>query len=69
MALKVLHTITKEQEERWRQISEEKYELDMRSTIEYEKEKSEKKGRLEIIEMLKNGKSPEEIIKEYSSRS
>ena len=75
MASDVLRTISRDQEERWQLISEEKYELDKRSEIAHEKEVSkqegenigEERGKKEIIDLLKSGKSPEEIIREYGS--
>ena len=72
MALKILHTISKDQAERWRQISEEKYELDKRSELAYERQIAKQEGKLEgrqeIIDLLKSGKSLEEIIKEYGAQ-
>ena len=97
MANEVLMTVSKDEIERARLLSELKYELDMQSARVHAekkgrkagleegheegfkegekigKEKGEKKGRREgekkgekrIIDLLKSGKSPEEIIREY----
>ena len=62
MASEVLMTISKDEVERARLMSEYKYELDMQSLRVYAK----REGRQEIIELLKSGKSPEEIINCYS---
>ena len=65
MASNVLITISKDEIEEARRISEEKYELDTRSRLYA----AEQKGEQKIIDMLKSGKSPEEIINEYSSKA
>jgi len=65
MASEVLMTISKDEVERARLMSIEKYELDTKSRINYAKREGEKKGKKEIIDLLKNGKSPEEIIKNF----
>ena len=48
-------------------LSEEKYQLDLQSKLVHAKrqgrKEGEKIGRQKIIELLKSGKSPEEIIK------
>ena len=67
MASEALMTISKEEAERFRLISEEKYELDRRSDLAYATEKGMEKGMQKIVEMLKNGKSREEIIKDYEN--
>ena len=61
MASDILTTISKDKIERARLISEEKYELDTRTLIH----EAKLEGKLEIIDLLKSGKSPEEIIGEY----
>ena len=69
MASKELMKFSKDEIERARLISEEKYIVDSRTRI-YEAKlegmrKGVRKGKLEIIDLLKSGKSPEEIIGEY----
>ena len=65
MASEVVINITKDDIERARMLSELKYELDTQSRLAYAKYK----GKQEIIDLLKSGKSPEEIIREYDSPS
>ena len=73
MASKVLIKISRDEKERARLFSELKYELDTQSKITYAAQKGMKKGRKEgkkegkqeIINLLKSGKPPEEIIREY----
>jgi len=69
MASEALVTFTKDEIEYYHQISKEKYELDMQSKIVYAEQQArlegEKKGEKKIIELLKSGKSLEQIIKEY----
>ena len=68
MASEVLITISKDEAERARLMSEEKYILDTQSKITHAKHEGikigEKKGRQKIIDLLKSGKSVEEIIRE-----
>ena len=61
MASEVLINISKDEIERARLTSELKYELDTKSQLIYAEQKGEKK----IIDLLKSGISPEEIIKNY----
>jgi predicted transposase/invertase (TIGR01784 family) len=61
MASEVLMTISRDEVERARLRSEEKYELDTQSKLVHAK----REGRQEIINLLKSGKSPEEIIRNY----
>jgi len=73
MASEVMSAFTKEEIEYYHNESKLKYELDMQNMRAYERQQGrlkgekigEKKGKLEIINLLKSGKSPEEIIKEY----
>ena len=77
MASEVLMTISKDEAERFRLMSEEKYQLDMQSKLAYARqqaikkgmekgiEKGIEKGMKKIIELLKSGKTPDEIISEY----
>jgi hypothetical protein len=78
MASKVLMTISKDEIERARLMSEYKYQLDTQSKMVYAKrmgiqkglekglEKGRREGEQKIINLLKSGKSPEEIIKGFS---
>jgi len=75
-------SISKDEVERARLMSEYKYELDLQSKITYAKRQGRKEGeakgikagklegkqegRQEILDLLKSGKSAEEIIKDYS---
>jgi len=83
MASEVLMSISKDEVERARLMSEYKYQLDLQSKIAYAKRqglqegeaKGMKKGRKEgmlegrqeILDLLKSGKSAEEIIRDYSN--
>jgi predicted transposase/invertase (TIGR01784 family) len=82
MASEVLLTISKDDVERARLMSELKYELDMQSMrvtaeregmqigiergLEQGMQQGMQQGKQEIIDLLKSGKSPEEIIRKYS---
>ncbi|MDR2479307.1 MAG: hypothetical protein LBD48_08340, partial [Treponema sp.] len=92
MASEVLMTISKDEVERARLVSEYKYQLDTQSKLVHAKreglregeqrglqkgwregeqkglQKGEQRGRLEIIDLLRSGKSPEEIIRDYGSK-
>ena len=61
MASEVLMTISRDEVERARLRSEEKYVLDTQSKLTDAK----RQGRNEIINLLKSGKSPDEIIRDY----
>ena len=63
MASQVLMTVSEDEEERARIMRDEKIELDYKSGLV----EAKREGKLEIIELLKSGKSPEEIIKEYGN--
>jgi urease gamma subunit len=63
MASEALMTISRDEIERARLMSEEKYVLDTQSKLVHAK----REWKQEIISLLKNGKSPEEIIKEYGT--
>ena len=63
MASRVLLEISKDEIERARLMSEYKYELDTQSRLVH----AERKGEQKIIDLLKSGKSPEDIIKDYDS--
>ena len=78
MASEVLISISKDEKERARLLSELKYELDTQSRLAYAEQKGRQegleeglqrgseKGKQEIIDLLKSGKSPEEIIRDYA---
>jgi len=77
MASKMLKDISKDEMERTRLMSEYKYQLDTQNKlvtaerrgiqkgIEKGMQKGIQKGEQKIIELLKSGKSPEEILKDY----
>ena len=64
MASEVLLTISKDEVERARLVSEYKYQLDTQSKLVHAKREGRQEGRREIIDLLRSGKSPEEILKE-----
>jgi len=64
MASEVLVTISREEAEQARQLSEYKYQLDLQSKLVH----AERQGEQKIIDLLKTGKSPEEVIREYGGR-
>ena len=66
MASEVSMTISKDEAERMRLMSEYKYQLDMQSKVVTARREGKQEGKQEIIDLLKNGKLPEEIIREYS---
>ncbi|MDR2922600.1 MAG: hypothetical protein LBU85_04560 [Treponema sp.] len=65
MASEVLMTISRDEVERTRLMSEHKRQLDIQSKLVHAKRMGMEKGREEIINLLKSGKSPEEIIKGF----
>jgi hypothetical protein len=71
MASQVLMTVSRDEEERARLMRDEKIELDYQSAMAYAMktavQTTEQKERQEFINLLKSGKSPEEILREYSS--
>ncbi|MDR2177779.1 MAG: Rpn family recombination-promoting nuclease/putative transposase, partial [Treponema sp.] len=66
MASEVLMSISKDEAERARLMSEFKYQMDTQSKIGHARREGKLEGREEIIELLKSGKSPEEILRDYS---
>jgi len=72
MELKKAVVVLKElsADERTRMIAEaqEKARRDEASRVKWAREEGHKEGHREIIDLLKSGKSPEEIIKEYSEK-
>jgi hypothetical protein len=72
MASEVLMSISKDEVERARLMSEYKYQLDLQSKITYAKRQGLQEGKLEgrqeILNLLKSGKSAEEIIKDHSNK-
>jgi len=69
MASEVLINISKDEKERFRLMSEYKYELDTQSRLVTAKREGRQEGQREIIDLLKSGKSPEEILKDYDGDS
>ena len=73
MASEVLLTISRDEVERARLMSEYKYQLDMQSKLVHAERQGykdgvqmgEQIGEQKIVDLLKSGKSPEEIIKEH----
>ena len=84
MTSKVLKSISKDEKERFRLMSEYKYELDTQSKIVTAKregiqegiekgiqkgiKKGRQEGKQEIIDLLRSGKSLEEILKDYDEK-
>jgi len=68
MASEVLLSISKDEVERARLMSEYKYQLDLQSKITYAKREGRLEGKQEILDLLKSGKSAEEIIRDYSNK-
>ena len=64
MASEVLLTISKDEVERARLVSEYKYQLDTQSKLVHAKREGRREGQQEIIELLKTGKSLEDIIRD-----
>ena len=69
MASKVLLTISRDEVERARLMSEYKGQLDLQSKLVHAERQGEKRGEQrgekKIIELWKSGKSLEDIIREY----
>ena len=77
MASDVLVHISKDDVERARLISEEKYELDTQTRLvvarregilegeQRGEQRGRREGKQEILDLLRSGKSPEEIIRDY----
>ena len=61
MASEVLMTISKDEAERFRLMSEEKYQLDMQSKLVHAKRKARAEERQHFLEMLDQGLSVEEM--------
>ena len=66
MSSEVLITISKDEIEQARLQSEEKYQLDTQSKMTYAREEGLQQGHREIIDLLRSGKSPDEIIRDFS---
>ena len=79
MASEVLMTISKDEIERAQLMSEFKYQMDLQSKLVYAEQKGfkegeqigeqrgEQKGEQKIIDLLKSGMSPEDIILGYDT--
>ena len=75
MASKVMMTICRDDAERARLLSEYKYEVDLQSKVVNAKRTGERRGirkgrqegrqelKQEIFDLIKSGKSPEEVIR------
>ena len=72
MAYEVLMTITQDEIEWARRESELKYELDTQDMLVHAERRGEKKGEQrgerKVLDLLKSGKSPEEILREYDGQ-
>jgi hypothetical protein len=68
MASEVLITISKEEREQAWLRSREKYELDTQSNLAWERKEGRAEGEQKIISLLKSGKPPEEIIRDYDTK-
>ena len=72
MASDVLVNISKDEIERMRQTSEEKYELDTRTRLVVARregiQEGEARGKQEILDLLRSGKSPEDILREHGGK-
>jgi len=68
MASEVLMTISRDEVERARLMSEYKYQLDAQSKLVHAKREGIREGEKNIITLLKSGKSPDEIISKYGDR-
>ena len=66
MANEVLQTITKDEIEHIRYMTELKNRLDYQSEKAYERQEGRAEGQAEIITLLKSSISPEEIIKKFT---
>jgi predicted transposase/invertase (TIGR01784 family) len=77
MASEILKSISKDEIERARLMSEYKHQLDTQSKLVTARregrqegmQKGMQKGEQKIIDLLKSGKSPEEILKDYDVES
>jgi predicted transposase/invertase (TIGR01784 family) len=67
MASQVLQTISKDEVERARLMSEYKYEVDHQSKLIQTERKARSEERKEFLALLKSGKSVEEVIQFYES--
>jgi predicted transposase/invertase (TIGR01784 family) len=66
MASEVLMTISKDEEERFRLLSEEKYILDTQSNLAYERKQGIAEGKLEIARKMKKAGRPFSEITEFT---
>ena len=64
MACEVMMTISKDEIEWARQESKLKYELDLQDMLVH----AERKGERKVLDLLKSGKPPEEILREYDGQ-
>ena len=60
--------ITREEEIQAWLRSVEKYDLDLQSKMVYAKRQGRQEGKQEILDLLKSGKSLEDILRDYSNK-
>jgi hypothetical protein len=68
MASEVLISISKDEVERARLMSEYKFEVDHQSKMVHARRQQKEEDRQEFLALLKNGKSPDEIIQMYETK-
>jgi hypothetical protein len=68
MASEVLSSISKDEVERARLMSEYKYQLDTQSKLVHAKRQGRQEATQEIIDLLKSGKPMEEIIRDLTPK-
>jgi hypothetical protein len=61
--------VSQDEQERWYQMYKEKRELDWQSMLSYAKKDGRREGRREIVDLLKSGKSLEDIITELEQET
>jgi hypothetical protein len=67
MACKVLRTVSKDEAERARLMSEYKYATDLQSQTVQAARKTRAEMRKEFLDLLKSGKSVEDVIQFYEN--
>ena len=68
MAAEVLQSISRDEAERLRLMSEEKNQLDLQSEFVYARREGRLEERKELLDLLDKGHTPEEIRKMLASR-
>ena len=69
MASEILKSISKDEKERFRLMSEEKYQLDIQNELTHAKREGRREAEQKMIDLLKSGKSPEEILETLERRN